>query len=85
MSDSNLDIKHDLNINLNRDLRDFKDFKESPRDLPVLQRKSSSVLNSLASKKLCHQPSKLDLIDDTTLTSLPLPPRLPRSASDVAT
>lgn len=78
MSDSNLDIKHDLNMNLNRDLRDFKDFKESPRDLPVLQRKSSSVLNSLASKKLCHQPSKLDLIDDTTLTSLPLPPPPPK-------
>lgn len=47
---------------------------------PVLQRMDSSVLNSLSSgRKLAHQPSKLDLIDDTTLTSLPLAPPPPRA------
>lgn len=46
------------------------------RDMP-LQRKNSSLLNAMAAappRKLHHQPSKLDLIDDTTLTSLPFPP-----------
>lgn len=34
-------------------------------------------LSSTTTNKLKHQPSKLDLIDDTTLTSLPLPPPPP--------
>lgn len=41
----------------------------------ILQRKSMNTLTSFP--KLSHQPSKLDLIDDTTLTSLPLPPPPP--------
>lgn len=46
----------------------------------VLQPKKSSVLNSQKSRrKLAHQPSKLDLIDDTTLTSLPFAPPPPRA------
>lgn len=42
----------------------------------ILKRKHSAVLNLLAGTRqnLHHQPSKLDLIDGTTLTSLPLPP-----------
>lgn len=45
----------------------------------VLQPRKSSVLNSQKSRrKLAHQPSKLDLIDDTTLTSLPFAPPPPR-------
>lgn len=54
----------------------------SPRrpESGILQRRSSSVLNSMTlSRKLHLQPSKLDLIDDTTLTSLPLPPPPPKS------
>lgn len=41
----------------------------------------SSVLNSLSSssRRLPHQVSKLDLIDDTTLTSLPLAPPPPKA------
>lgn len=46
----------------------------------ILQRKDSSILNSMAGPRsnLQYQPSKLDLIDDTTLTSLPLPPPPPK-------
>ena len=35
---------------------------------------SATSLRRVSTTKLHHQPSKLDLIDDTTLTSLPLPP-----------
>lgn len=46
----------------------------------ILQRKNPSILNSLStsSRELHHQPSKLDLIDGTTLTSLPFPPPPPK-------
>ena len=36
-----------------------------------------SLSSTTSTTKLKHQPSKLDLIDDTTLTSLPLPPPPP--------
>lgn len=49
----------------------------------VLRAKNSSSLNTLntlkSRRKLAHQKSKLDLIDDTTLTSLPFPPPPPRA------
>lgn len=41
----------------------------------ILRRKSLNTLTNFP--KLSTQPSKLDLIDDTTLTSLPLPPPPP--------
>lgn len=50
------------------------------QDLPPTRPSSLSKQPSLAHvnlnhiQRLRHQPSKLDLIDDTTLTSLPLPP-----------
>lgn len=94
MIDLQLDLNHDQNREIYRDIhRDTNQVtnpessrstsrepsRERYRELPVLQRKNSSVLNSLSSRKLSHHPSKLDLIDDTTLTSLPLPPPPPRA------
>lgn len=47
-----------------------------PRRDNILQKQTSFIQNSRNDnwKSLKHQPSKLDLIDDTKLTSLPLPP-----------
>lgn len=49
---------------------------EFTRKNTILQKQASFIQNSRNSnsKSLKHQPSKLDLIDDTKLTSLPLPP-----------
>ncbi|CUM49848.1 uncharacterized protein AC631_02645 [Debaryomyces fabryi] len=46
------------------------------RKSTILQKQASFIQNSRDNnlKSLKHQPSKLDLIDDTKLTSLPLPP-----------
>lgn len=91
MTDFHMDLKHDRNhqFDLKHDrIDDSTDSsrdttrdsaRDSPRDFPVLQRISSSALNSLSARKLAHHPSKLDLIDDTTLTSLPLPPPPPKA------
>lgn len=61
-------------------LRSVSSRLTSTKSLPVvLQPKTSSALNSQKSRrKLAHQPSKIDLIDDTTLTSLPFAPPPPR-------
>lgn len=45
---------------------------------------SSSILSNITNKvKVTHKASKLDLLDDTTLTSLPIPPPLKRKNSEV--
>ncbi|CAG90407.2 DEHA2G09020p [Debaryomyces hansenii CBS767] len=56
-----------------------------PRRDNILQKQASFIQNSRNDnlKSLKHQPSKLDLIDDTKLTSLPLPPP-PKMRSSVA-
>lgn len=48
----------------------------TPRRNNILQKQASFIQNARNDnlKSLRHQPSKLDLIDDTKLTSLPLPP-----------
>lgn len=46
----------------------------SSQTVPLAFNNSTSSLRRCSTAKLHHQPSKLDLIDDTTLTSLPLPP-----------
>lgn len=49
-----------------------------PRPAPLPKQPSLAHVNLNHIQRLRHQPSKLDLIDDTTLTSLPLPPPPPK-------